>query len=127
AVVLRVLVELDQVPVVPRSRRPGLVGVVELRLLERHVVPLAACDFARLAADAGGDVDVLADVLFALDAAPGNRPGVGRYRSDLEGSGRHRYARSSFTRKALHSGVYAVRSVRVQDTLLTESSARDTA
>src|SRR5262245_7156375 len=69
AVAALVLVELDQVPVIPRRRRHGLVRVVERRLLERHVVPLDARDLAGLAADARRHVDVLADVLFALDAA----------------------------------------------------------
>ena len=59
AVVALVLVELDQVPVVPRRRGHRLVGVVEGGLAERQVVPLDAGDLARLAADAGRHVDVL--------------------------------------------------------------------
>ena len=72
-VVFRVLVELDQVPVVPRRRRHRLVRVVERRLGERHVVPFDARDLARLAADARGGVDVLAHLLFTVRAGARHR------------------------------------------------------
>src|SRR5262245_12497526 len=68
AVVARMLVELDQVPEVPRRRRHRLIRVVEGRLRERHVVPFDTRDLARLAADARRDVDVLAHLLFTVRA-----------------------------------------------------------
>ena len=114
-VVAWMLVELDQVPVVPRRRRHRLVGVVEGRLLERHVVPFDAGDFARLTTDARGDVDVLADLVFALDAATRHAARMSRDRLDLKGSGTACQALSSFTRKPLNSGVYAFGSTIVGD------------
>src|SRR5437763_12620692 len=89
AVVALMLVELDQVPVVPLSGRHRLVRVVEGGLLERHVVPFDARDFAGLAADAGRHVDVLADFFFALHAAARNAAGMRRDGSDLKHAGRH--------------------------------------
>ena len=76
AVFALVLVELDQVPVIPRRLRHGLVGVVEDGLAERHVVPLQTGDFAGLAADTGGRVDAACRPAssrcapFARDAGP---------------------------------------------------------
>ena len=78
AVGVLILVELDQVPEVPFRVRHGLVGVVEVGLPERHVVPLHARYFAGLAADAGGGVDQLADLVLALGSCAGDRSGVGR-------------------------------------------------
>src|SRR5262249_11401041 len=106
------LVKLDQVPVVPCRVRHRLVRVVERRLLEGHVVPLDARDLARLAADARRDVDVLADLVLALDARARHAARVAGDRLDLKGAGRHAQAPSSmafsiFTRKPLNSGVYA--------------------
>ena len=72
------LVELDQVPVVPLRRRHRLIGVVEGRFAERMIVPFDAGHLAGLAADAGRDVDVLADFLLALRALAGHGPGMGR-------------------------------------------------
>src|SRR5437870_9784693 len=89
AVVALMLVELDQVPVVPLSGRHRLVRVVEGGLLERHVVPFDARDFAGLAADAGRHVDVLADFFLALNAGAGDAPGVAGDLSDLQDAGRH--------------------------------------
>src|ERR1043165_8255800 len=74
AVLALVLVELDQVPEIPLRFRHRLIGVVEGRRLEWIAVPFDARDFARLAADAGGDVDVLADLLFAGHPGAGDAP-----------------------------------------------------
>ena len=64
AVFALMLVELDQVPVIPPRLRHRLVGVVETLSPKRHIVPLHARHFARLAADAGRGVDQLADRVF---------------------------------------------------------------
>src|SRR3954469_16249655 len=76
AVVARMLVELDQVPVVPRRRRHRLIRVVERRLAERHVVPFDTRDLAGFAADTRGRVDVLAHLLFAVHTRARHRTGV---------------------------------------------------
>src|SRR6476661_1190574 len=72
-VVARVLVELDQVPEVPRRRRHRLIRVVERRVCEWHVVPFDTRDLAGFAADARGHIDVLAHRLFAVCPGAGHR------------------------------------------------------
>src|SRR5256884_6741345 len=67
-----VLVEENQVPVIPARFRHRLVRVVENGFAERKVVPLHAGDFASLATDAGRGVDEFADGVFALGAFAGD-------------------------------------------------------
>ena len=117
------LVELDQVPVVPRRRRHRLVRVVERRLLERHVVPLDARNLARLAADAGSDVDVFADLFRTLNTGTGNGARMAGNRLDLKCARWHDYAFSIFTRNPLNSGVYALGSIAVGDRRFAEVSS----
>ena len=76
AVFALVLVEEDQVPVVPAGFRHGLVGVAEDGFAEGEIVPLHAGDFAGFAADAGGGVDEFADGVLALRVFAGNAAGV---------------------------------------------------
>ena len=76
AVFALVLVEEDQVPVIPPGVRHRLVGIVEGGLREGHVVPLDAGHFAGLAADAGGGVDEFADGELALGVFTGDGAGV---------------------------------------------------
>src|ERR1039458_5616559 len=71
AVFTLVLVELDQIPVIPRRLRHGLVAVVEDRVGEGVAVPLQAGDFTGFAADAGRSVDQLAHQFAALDVFAG--------------------------------------------------------
>src|ERR1700686_2411031 len=52
-----VLIELDEVPIIPPGVRHGLVGVVKNGGAEGQVVPFHASDFTGLAADASGGVD----------------------------------------------------------------------
>ena len=66
AVFALVFVELDQVPVIPRRFRHGLVGVVEGGFAEGVTVPFQAGHFARFAADARGGVHQLADLEFPV-------------------------------------------------------------
>src|SRR3989440_170557 len=79
-----VLDELDEVPVVPVGRGHRLVRVVKRRLAERVIVPLDAGHLARLTADAGRHVNVLADLDLALRTATGHGSGVGRDLLDLQ-------------------------------------------
>src|ERR1022692_2336556 len=78
AIVVLVLVELDEVPVIPVGVGHRLVGVVEVGFLERHVVPFHASYFAGFATDAGGGVDQLAHLVLALRAFAGYRSRMGR-------------------------------------------------
>ena len=78
AVIAFVLVELDEVPVVPARFRHGLVSIVEDGFGEGQLIPLDASDLAGLAADAGGRVHELAYDFFALRARAGHRAGVTR-------------------------------------------------
>src|SRR5438876_1735339 len=71
-----VLVEEDEVPVIPTRFRHRLISVVENRFAEWKVVPLHAGHFAGLAADAGGGIDEFADGVFALRVFAGNASGV---------------------------------------------------
>jgi hypothetical protein len=71
-----VLDEFDQVVVVPFRRGHRLVGIVEGRLAERMIVPFNAGDFARFAADACANVDILADLFFTTRASTWNRSGM---------------------------------------------------
>src|ERR1700680_1934172 len=115
AVFAFVLVEEDQVPVVPARLRHGLVGIIEDGFPERQVGPLHAGDFAGLAADAGGGVDKLADLEFALGSLAGDGPRVTGNFLDAQCFLAHGilYAFSSFTRKPLNSGVKALGSTTV--------------
>src|SRR4029077_2638587 len=74
-----VLIELDQVPVIPRRLRHGLVTVVEYRFAERVAVPFEARHFTSFAADARRSVDQLADQLVALDVFAGSGARVSGY------------------------------------------------
>src|SRR5947208_1237570 len=67
-----VLLEQDQVPVIPARLRHGLVGVVENGLPKRQIVPFHAGDFTSFAADAGGGVDEFRDGVFALGILAGH-------------------------------------------------------
>src|SRR5262249_25613557 len=118
-----VLVEADQIVVVPLRIRHGLIRVVEGGLAERVGVPFDASHLARLAADAGRDVDQLADAFgfFALRALARGRARMAGDRFDLECPGAH--ARSSFTRKPLNSGVYALGSITVGERRLAGVNA----
>src|SRR5260370_42095326 len=78
AVFALVLVELDQVPVIPCRLRHGLVAVVEHRLGERVAVPFEARDFTGLAADACRGVDQLAYQFGALRVLAGSGSSVSR-------------------------------------------------
>src|ERR1041384_417949 len=57
-----VLVELDQVPVVPFGRGHRMVSIIEGRLAERIGIPFDAGDLASLAADARRRIHELADL-----------------------------------------------------------------
>src|SRR5579862_8584891 len=78
------LVELDQVPVVPLRFRHGLVGIVEGGLAKRESVPLETRHFASLATDARGGIDQLADVELPLDTIAGDRAGMSRDPSNFQ-------------------------------------------
>src|SRR5712692_9663811 len=77
-----VLVELDQVPEVPRRLRHGLVGAHLNGRLRRQIVPLLAGDFAGLAADTRAGVNQLADDGRLANA--GRRRGSGGNSSELK-------------------------------------------
>ena len=72
AVFALVLVELDEVPVIPRRFRHRLVAVVEHRVGERIPVPLETCHFTGFAADARGGVNQFADLIVALHVVAGS-------------------------------------------------------
>ncbi len=71
-----VLVEFDQVPVIPLRFRHRLVGIVERGLAEGEPVPFQASHFACFAADAGGRIDQLADLELAVQPRAGNGSGM---------------------------------------------------
>ena len=71
-----VLIELDEVPVIPRRFGHGLVRVVEIGLREAVTVPFEAGDFAGFAADAGGGVDQFANVVVAAGTGSRDRTSV---------------------------------------------------
>src|SRR5208283_1698682 len=79
-----VLVELDQIPVIPRRRRHGLVAVVEYRVGEAVSVPFEARHFAGFAADAGGSVDQLANLIVAIHVFAGRGSGVAGNSTDCQ-------------------------------------------
>ena len=89
AVVGDVLIEPDQIVVIPFRIRHRLVGVVEAGLAKRIAVPFETRDFARLATDAGGDVDEFRDAVVARGIVPRNRTGVSGDCFDLQSSVRH--------------------------------------
>ena len=68
AVFALVLVELDQVPVIPCRFRHGLVTIGKVSLAEGVAIPFEAGHFTRFATDAGGGVDEFADLKFAVHA-----------------------------------------------------------
>ncbi len=107
AVFALVLVEEDQVPIVPTGLGHRLVGIIEDGFAKGQVVPLHARHFARLASDACRGVNEFADCKFALGALAGNGPRVTRNFLDAQCFLAHGilYAFSSFTRKPLNSGV----------------------
>src|SRR5579859_237786 len=76
AVVLLMLVEKNQVPIIPARFRHRLIGVVEHRFAEGQIVPLHAGNFASFAADASCGIDKFADGVFALGLLAGNTAGV---------------------------------------------------
>src|SRR5207249_10177035 len=101
------LVEEDQVPVIPPRLRHRLIGIIEDGFPKRQGVPLHARHFASLAAYACRSVDEFADRKFALRALAGNCPRVTGNSLDAQCFLAHGilYAFSSFTKKPLHSGV----------------------
>ena len=76
AVIALMLVELDEVPIVPGRFRHGLVRIVEGGFAEGVAVPFEARDFAGFAADAGGGVHQLADLEFAVQSGAGDGASV---------------------------------------------------
>ena len=71
-----VLVELDQVPVIPCRLRHRLVAVIKGGFGERVTVPFQAGDFAGFAADARGRVHQFADLEFTVQTGTRNHAGV---------------------------------------------------
>jgi len=69
-----VLVELEQVPLVPRRLGHGLIGVIESGFGECVAVPLQARYLTRFAADASRGVNQFADLLCAFYAGAGDGP-----------------------------------------------------
>src|SRR5262249_35035119 len=114
--------ELDQVPVIPRRLRHGLVGVLKRGLAERQIVPLQARHLAGLAPDAGRRIDQLGDPFLPLRA-------LARRRARMPGDAWHDQRGpaypifSSFTRKPLNSGVNALGSMTAGDSMLAGLSA----
>lgn len=76
AIFALVLVEKDQIPIVPARFRHRLVRIAEDSFAEGKIVPFHAGDFAGFAADAGGSVDQLANGVLALGVFSRHRPGV---------------------------------------------------
>ena len=116
AVFALVLVELDQVPVIPRRLGHGLVGVVESGFAEGVAVPFQAGHFAGFAADACGGVHQLADLdIRDSPRRPGHVPACPEIRIISVEAWLivAPYAFSTFTRKPLDSGVWAFGSVTV--------------
>ncbi len=107
AVFAFVLVEENQVPVIPARLRHRLVGVAENRFSKRQVVPLHARHLACLAANACSCINEFADGILALRVFAGNAPGVAGDFLNAQYFLAHGalYALSSFTRKPLNSGV----------------------
>src|SRR5580704_5786405 len=66
AVAAFMLVELDQVPVIPRRLGHCLVGVIKSGFAEGVTVPFQASDFARFAANTGRCVYELANLEFTV-------------------------------------------------------------
>ncbi len=108
AVVVGELSEADQIVVIPRRIGHGLVGVVENRFMEGIAVPFEASDFAGFAANAGGDIDQLADIVVARCIASGHGTGVTGDGFDLERSIRH-LCFLQFHEKALKLGREGIR------------------
>ena len=71
------LVELDQIPIVPFCGGHCLIGVVEGRLAEGIVVPFDTGHLAGFASDTGRHVYQLGDLEAALSALARNCSGVG--------------------------------------------------
>ncbi len=70
------LIELDQVPIIPCRFGHRLITVVEDGVAERIAVPLEARHLTGLAADAGRGIDQLANLLRALHAGAGHGSGM---------------------------------------------------
>jgi hypothetical protein len=73
------LVEENQIPIVPAGIRHRLIGVIKRGRRKRYVVPFDAGHFASLAAYAGGGVDELANGFRALGVFSGHTSGVTTY------------------------------------------------
>src|ERR1700676_495146 len=89
AILSDMFVEPDQVVVVPRQVRHGLVSVIEDSFAERIAIPFQARHFTGLAADAGGNVDYLAHLVIARCVAAGHRSGVSGDGLDFQRSVAH--------------------------------------
>src|SRR5580698_7579911 len=76
AIVALMLVELDQVPVIPCGLRHRLVGVIKGSFGKRVTVPFEAGHLTSFAADASTRVDECADPESAVQIRARNRPGV---------------------------------------------------
>src|SRR5256885_7023482 len=79
AIFLLVLIEQNQVPIIPPRLRHRLIRVVKRRRRKRHVVPLDACYFARLAADASRRVHQLRTCVLPRRVLAPKASGVARY------------------------------------------------
>src|SRR6185436_15249052 len=82
-----VFYKLDQVVVIPLGGGHRLVRVVESSFAKRMLVPFNARDFASLAANAGGHVDVFTNFFFATRAGARHRPRMRRDFLNLKRAG----------------------------------------
>ena len=112
-----VLVELDQIPVIPRGGWHRLVGIVESGLAERIFVPLDTGDLAGFAADASSDVDQLANLELTLHAVAGNGPDVAGDCLNLKRSFCSHFGTSPLSLFDLHQEGLVFRrvSIRIED------------
>src|SRR4029079_8103310 len=79
--------KLDQVVVIPLGGRHRLVRVVESSFAKRMLVPFNARDFASLAANASGHVDVFTNFFFATRAGARHRSRMRRDFLNLKPAG----------------------------------------
>src|SRR4029077_3798818 len=84
AVGVLVLVEPDQVPIIPCRLWHGLVAVVENSFGEGITIPLETGNFTGFAANAGSHIDQLANVVVARGAMAGHGSGVSRDGLDFQ-------------------------------------------
>ncbi len=112
-----VLVELDQVPVIPFGGRHRLVGVVKSRFAERVLVPLDAGDFTGFAAYTGRHIYQLADLELVLHATAWNGADVTRDCSNLKQSFRSHSRSVLLSLLDFHKKAFELRcvSVRIED------------